>query len=301
MTYALPRIALVAALLGAMPLQAHRLWLLPSATTFSGKDDIVTFDGAASNDLFYADHRPLNPAMVKVWAPDGSAGAILNPASGATRSTFDVKLDKPGTWKIGTTMSGVSGSFKVNGEERRLGGRGGPPGGGPGGPGGPNAAPGTTPPGPPRPPRAPSVASVADIPADATDVKLTESSSRNEVFVTAGAPTTNLFTPTGKGLEMVPVTHPDELVSNEPASFRFLVDGKPAAGLKVTVIAGGKRYREGEEAKEFTTGTDGVVKVAWPMAGMFWLNTTLADKNPSEPRATDRRLSYTTTLEVLAP
>ena len=58
---------------------------------------------------------------------------------------------------------------------------------------------------------------VADIPANATNVKLTEMSSRNEVFLTAGAPTTTVFTTTGKGLEFAPVTHPDELVTQAAA------------------------------------------------------------------------------------
>lgn len=298
MISAFSKATLAAALLAAVPAQAHRLWLLPSATTFSGTNDVVTVDGAASNDLFFADHRPMNLTMVKVWAPDGSAGTIRNGAAGATRSTFDVVLDKPGTWKIGTQMSGLMGSFKVNGEERRIGGR---PGGGmgaPGGPGGPGAAPGAALPGPPRPPM---VTSVADIPADATDVKIAQTSSRNEIFVTAGAPTATVFQPTGKGLEMVPVTHPDELVSNEPASLRFMVDGQPAAGLKVTIIPGGKRYRDSENAMELVTAADGMLKVKWPGAGMFWLNATLNDQHPTEPRATERRLSYTATLEVLAP
>jgi hypothetical protein len=34
---------------------------------------------------------------------------------------------------------------------------------------------------------------------------------------------------------------------------------------------------------------------------MYWLNTTTSDKNVTTPRATDRRLSYTATLEVMAP
>lgn len=282
------------------PVAAHRMWLLPSATVFSGADPWVTVDAAVSNDLFFADHQPFRLDGVKVWAPDGSLSKIENGATGRYRSTFDVKLNKPGTWKIGTEMSGVMGSFKINGEERRVGGRGGPPRGpggegpagarAPGGGEGPNAG----------PPRQPPV-SVADIPADATDVKLTETSSRNEIFVTSGEPTTTIFQPTGKGLEFVPVTHPDELVTGEPAKFKFIVDGKPAAGLKLTIIPGGKRYRDAEGGFDVTTGTDGVATINWPTAGMYWVNTTLTDNKPTAPRATERRMSYTTTVEVLAP
>ncbi|MCP3736249.1 DUF4198 domain-containing protein [Sphingomonas sp. RP10(2022)] len=271
---------LAAAALLSIPaaVSAHRLWMLPSTTIVSGTDSWVTIDAAASNDLFFADHQPLRLDGVKVWQPDGSEGKLQNGSTGRYRSVFDIELDKAGTWKVGTQMSGVMGSFKVDGVEKRVGGRGGPP----------------------RPGQ-PAPLTVADIPANATDVKLTEVSSRNEVFLTAGAPTTTVFQPTGKGLEFAPVTHPDELVAGEAAKFRFLIDGKPATGLKVTVIPGGKRYRNDEGARELTTGADGVLTVTWPTAGMYWLNATTTDAKTTTPRATERRLSYTTTLEVQTP
>ena len=259
-------------------LSAHRMWMLPSATVFSGTDGWVTVDAAVSNDLFFFDHQPLRLDGVKVWQPDGSEGTLQNGATGRYRSVFDVKLDKPGTWKIGTQMSAVMGSFKVGGVETRIGGRRGPP-----------------------QPGAPAPLTVADIPANATDVKVTEVSGRNDIFLTAGAPTTTVLKTTGKGLEFSPITHPDELVAGETAKFKFLVDGKPAAGLKVTVIPGGKRYRNDEGARELTTGADGVLNVDWPAAGMYWLNATLTDAKATTPRATERRMSYVTTLEVLTP
>ncbi len=283
------------------PALAHRQWLLPSTTTLAGTSEYVTVDAAVSNDLFYADHVAIDPAQVKVWAPDGTPGAIENAAKGEYRGTFDVKIDKPGTWVIGMERSGVGGTFKVGGETWRVGmmrgrpmgapGAGGPGAGGPGagGPGGPGGAP------------MKSVATVAEIPANATEVKLTETVSRNMIFVTADAPTKTAFAPKGKGLEFDPITHPSELVADEDAQFRFLIDGKPAAGVKVSVVPGGKKYRAAEEAQELTTGADGVLNVKWPVAGMYWLSANLTDNRPSEARATERRLSFTTTLEVVAP
>jgi hypothetical protein len=299
----LPVRLLAAAAILALPAaaSAHRQWMLPNATVFSGTGSWVTVDAASSNDLFFAEHQPMRLDGVKVWAPDGSEGAIANGSTGRYRSTFDVKLDKAGTWKIGTFTSSVMGSFKVDGEERRVGGR--PGGGGPGGPGGPGA-PGAAPGGPAGPEaaarRAPPV-TVADIPANATDVKLTEVIGRNELYITANEPTTTVFKPTGKGIEFEPVTHPDELVAGEAASFRFLIDGKPANGLKVTVLPGGKRYRNDDGAREYTTGADGIAKIEWPAAGMYWINASATDDKPSEPRATQRRMNYVTTVEVLLP
>lgn len=299
------RYAIAAAALVAIPtgVSAHRQWMLPSGTIFSGTDSWVTVDSAVSNDLFYPDHVAGRIENVKVWQPDGTPGQIQNGATGRYRSVFDVKLDKPGTWKIGTEMSGVMGSFKVDGVERRVGGRGG--GMGPGGPRGPAQGRPTvaTPPadsGPGGGMRQPPLR-LEDIPANATDVKLTQTMGRNEIFVTAGEPTNTVLKPTGQGLEMAPVTHPDELVAGETARFRFLVDGKPAPNLKVTVVPGGKRYRNAEGARELTTGADGVLAVDWPAAGMYWLNASMTDDKPTVARATQRRMSYTTTLEVMTP
>lgn len=259
-------------------LSAHRMWLLPSATVLSGTDAWVTIDAAVSNDLFFADHQPLRLDAMKVWQPDGSEGHLQNPSTGRYRSVFDVQLDKPGTWKVGTQTSMAIGSFKIDGVEKRVGGRGGP-----------------------SRPGQPAPVAVADIPANATDLKLTEMSSRNEVFLTAGTPTRTVLAPSGKGLEFEPITHPDELVAGETAKFRFLIDGKPAPALKVTVISGGKRYRNDEGARTLTTGSDGVVAVSWPAAGMYWLNAIASDSKTTLPRATERRMSYATTLEVLTP
>lgn len=272
---------LIAAALAAIPAagSAHRLWFLPSGTIFSGTDSWVTVDMAASNDLFYADHQPGRLDGVKVWQPDGSEGRLQNASTGRYRSVFDVQLDKPGTWKIGMANEGLMGSFKVDGTEQRVGGR-----------------PRMGPDGKRLPPL-----TVADIPANATDVQLVEAVSRNEIFVTAGKPTTTVLKPVGKGLELDWQTHPDELVAGEPARLRFLIDGKPASGLKVTVVPGGKRYRNAEGARELTAGADGVVAVDWPEAGMYWVNANAEDDRPSAARATKRRLAYTTTVEVMTP
>jgi uncharacterized GH25 family protein len=276
--HALIAAAAVAATLST-PALAHRQWLLPSTTTLAGTSEYVTVDAAVSNDLFYADHVAIDPEQVQVWAPDGSKGMIENPAKGRYRGTFDVKIDKPGTWAIGIERAGVGGSFQVDGETWRVGMM--------------RMRPGSAP--------VKSVKSVAEIPANATEVKLTESVSRNMTYVTAGAPTKTVFTPQSKGLAFDPITHPSELVSDEEAQFRFLVDGKPAAGVKVTIVPGGKKYRAAEDAQELTTGPDGVRKVTWPVAGMYWVSASVSDNKPSEARATERRMNFTTTLEVVAP
>lgn len=294
----------------ATPALAHRQWLLPSTTTVAGTSEYVTVDAAVSNDLFYADHMAMDPAQVSAWTPDGAPATVENGAKGRYRGTFDVAINKSGTWKIGMERTSVMGTFMLNGEQWRVGGRGRPAGapGAPGGPGAPAMTPAMAPapaggPGAGAPGGQPmrSVATPADIPAGATDVKLTETLARNFIYVTSDAPTRTVLAPVGKGLEFDPVSHPDELVSNEEATFRFLVDGKPAAGINISLVPGGKKYREAEDAQELVTGADGTIKVKWPVAGWYWLNANAEDTNPTDKRASQRRMSFTTTLEVVAP
>ncbi len=40
------------------------------------------------------------------------------------------------------------------------------------------------------------------------------------------------------------MTHPNDLFTDEPATFQMLLDGKPAAELEVNVVPGGSRYRD---------------------------------------------------------
>jgi len=307
------RLLPLAALLAlAAPAHADHSWIQPSGTLFSGSNNVATFDAAGSEHVFFFDHRPVGLDSIQVWKPDGTPGETTAAMTGRLRSVFDVKLDQPGTWKVASLQTMVVGTFKLDGEERRVGGRGGPPpaSGGPGAPatregGRPAGATATQPPAPGGPagggPRRLPPVAVKDIPPEATDVKLTELVTRLETFVTVGEPTTTLFKPTGKGLEMEPLTHPNAVAAGETLRARFLIDGKPAPGLTVTVIPGGDRYREETGTITLTTGADGTVAIRWPAAGMYWLGATATDAHAAEPRAAERRMSYAATIEVATP
>jgi len=267
---------------------AHRMWMLPSSTVVSGEDNWITVDAAVSNDLFFFDHRPI-AAIPVITQPDGTAGKVENHAVGQFRGTFDVHLTQQGTFRIALVNEGVFGSYKLNGETKPI----------------------------PRGTRAADLATA--IPAGATDVQTVTNSSRNEIFVTQGAPTNTVFKTTGAGIELVPVTHPNDLVTGEPATFQFLMDGKPGAGLTVTVIAGGIRYRDALKETILKTDASGKVVINWGQPGMYWVYVNQGGERPEGgmggqggPRAQpgqaprpagppQRRVSYVTTLEVLAP
>ena len=247
---------------------AHRAWLLPSATVLSAPGDWVTVDAAVSNELFYFNHVPLRLDNLQISGPDGASVAPQHLSTGKFRSTFDVELSSSGTYRIAVINAGVMATYKVNGEAKRWRG---------------NAA-----------------DFAKQVPADAQDLQVSEMDARVETFVTAGKPTTAGLTPTGKGLEFAPATHPNDLFAGETARFKFLIDGKPASNLALTIITDGSRYRDQVNEIQLTTDADGQIAFAFPEPGMYWINASTQDARTQLKQARERRLSYTATLEVMA-
>lgn len=238
---------------------AHRAWLLPSATVLSGENKWVTIDAAISNDLFYFEHVPMRLENLTAIAPDGSTAKPQFLNTGKYRSTFDVQLDKPGTYKFAVVNQSVMASWEENGQTKRW--------------------------------RGSAANAEKEIPANAAKLQKNSMNQRIEVFVTSGKPTRTVLEPTGKGLELVAETHPNDLVAGEDAKFGFLIDGKPAANITVAVVPGGIRYRDNLKEQQFKTGADGKFTVPFKEPGMYWLNATA--------NADGSRASYVATLEVL--
>lgn len=261
------RAAAALALVVPATAHAHRAWLLPSATVLSGNDPAVTVDAAVSNDLFYFEHVAMRLEGLTVTAPDGSKVEPENASTGKYRSTFDLSLKAPGTYRIAVVTDGLFARYKLDGEQKRWRGK------------------------------AESLAK--EIPAAATDVVVTESQRRLETFVTAGNPDEAALKPVGKGLEMQPLTHPNDLVANSEAQFKLLLDGRPAAGVKIEIVRGGIRYRNQLGEVTLTSDQDGVFKFTWPEAGMYWLEASVTDDKTASKDAKERRASYVATLEVL--
>ncbi|MDR6643156.1 putative GH25 family protein [Luteibacter sp. 1214] len=269
MKHAFVRAALGAALALALPMaaQAHKMWMVPSATVVSGDDAWVTVDAAVSNELYYPDHFPAQLDQLVITAPDGSTVQAENENKGKYRSTFDLAVPQKGTYRIALVNQGVFATYELDGQKKRW--------------------------------RGAAADLKTGLPANAKNVEVNEMASRVETFVTQGSPSTGALKPTGKGMELVPVTAPNDLVSGEKATFQLLVDGKPAADVKVVAIDGGTRYRNAQDEMDTTTDKDGKFSFTWPAAGMYWVNASAEDKKTSTKEAKQRRLGYTATLEVL--
>lgn len=256
----------------ALPAQAHKMWMAPSKTVLN-VGQWVTVDAAASTDPFVRDHRPLGLETLTITAPDGTALAPANAATGELRSTFDLKLDQAGTYRLAIVRDNVSASWDDQGKRNRW---------------------------PPRGQTFSKEGLAAALPKTATDLKVTRLLSRLETFVTAGSPNDAALKLPVEGLAMQPVGGVNDLYSDEPARLRFVVDGKPVAGLEIEVIADGVRYRNAVDAITLKTDADGLVSIAWPRPGLYWIGASFEDARGSKD-VPNRRFSYAAVLEVLNP
>ena len=245
---------------------AHDTWMVPSSTVLSGAGNWITVDAAVGNDKFYFNHAPLRLDNLVITAPDGKAVQPENANRGKLRSTFDLQLTESGTYRIAVVNDGVFARWKEDGKPKRYFGK----------------ADGMS----------------QAIPAQAQDVEISENVGRVETFATAGKPTA--LKPSGKGLELVPLTHPNDLYADETATFQLIIDGKPAADLEVNIVPGGSRYRDKVGEIALKTDKDGKFAIKWAQPGLYWLEARTEDNKTTVEKATKRRLSYIATLEVLA-
>lgn len=263
-----PCILLLATTLLPFAASAHKGWLAPSKTVLD-VDQWITVDAGVSTEPFVRDHNALRLDNLVIVAPDGSTVAPENASTGKLRSTFDLQLKQPGTYRISVLNDGLMASWEEDGKPKRW--------------------------------RGTAAAFASEVPAKAKGLKVSESQGRLDTFATAGKPNDGALKPTGWGLELVPLTGIADLFAGEDASFRFLLDGKPAANLDVEVIRDGTRYRNAVGEQHLKTDAEGVVKLSWAAPGLHWISASVQDAKASVPQAKERRASYTATVEVLSP
>jgi len=258
---------LAVALLAVTPAAsfAARAWLLPSQTIVARSGGWVTFDAANSDDLFSFNQGAMPVDSLSVSGGDGTAVTPQNVARGKTRSSFDLELRAPGTYRVAVAGDVVMARWAEDGMPKRW--------------------------------RGTPAEMAANIPANAARLEVEQVQRRVETFVTVGSPTD--IKSIGAGLELVPTRHPNDLYAGEAARFRFLLDGKPAKDLAVEIIAGGTRYRDAPAAMELKTDADGMISVTWPAPGLYWLEAEVKDEKATVPGVKKRTAAYDATLEVL--
>ena len=137
------------------------------------------------------------------------------------------------------------------------------------------------------------------VPADARLLSHYQSLSISEAYVTAGKPSAKALAPIGKGLEIVAVTHPNDLFVNEKFDFAVHYDGKPLPNQKVSI------YRSPMDLASQSTvqnlSTDGAGKIALPLtkSGIYLALIRYQAPAPAGAAAPMYGNNYTLTFRVL--
>ena len=232
--------------------EAARAWLLPSQTIVARSGGWVAVDAAQADDLFSVNQGAMPIESLAVTGPDGQAVAPQNPYKGRTRSSFDLELRQPGTYRIAVAESMVMARWEEDGKPKRW--------------------------------RGTAAEMAASIPAGAAKLEVEQMQRRVETFVTVGTPS-EVKTTTGEGLEFVPLRHPNDLYAGETTKFRVLLDGKPAKDLEVEVLAGGTRYRDTPGEQRVKTDANGEFAVTWPALGSSQTASAMSASVSEDPPA----------------
>lgn len=219
--------------------QAHSRWLLPSHYNMSSDEGLwLMADATASNEVFNVD-KALSIDVLRILTPQGKLAKPSSVYKGHRKSVIDYFVADSGTYKLTNNYpSSYRTSYQLNGKNKRL------------------------------------VANKAELanklPKGATNIKTTLSHARIETYVTMNNPSDN-FGQDGTMLELLPVTHPSDIVEGEQANFQLAFNGKPAAGVEVAITLEGVRYRNDPQVITLISNNKGEVNFTPNTAGRYLL------------------------------
>lgn len=239
---------------------AHMPYLLPGQFDVTSRDHL-TVQASFTEDVFAPDVVMKSDAW-QVRGPDGTA-PIANVTYLRDLAIFEVATPKPGAYRIssGARLGRKGKMFKDAAGAWEM------------------VADGRT---------APEGAETAEV----------QSVTTAEVFVSKGAPSADVLAVSGEGLELRPVTHPNEIFVGAPASFELLFDGKPLAGAKVEVFRSAGLY-DGKKALEAqTTDATGRFSVTAPDAGTYLTLVRHRAAAPAGAETAHRSYTHALTFEA---
>ncbi|MDQ8030171.1 MAG: DUF4198 domain-containing protein [Brevundimonas sp.] len=199
---------------------AHQPYLRPNVFDATGRDH-VTVEASFTEDVFAAE-VVMRSDFFHVVGPNGDT-----PISAVTYlrdlAVFEAATPVDGTWRISSgPRQGRTAQMYQNaaGDWKMVG-----------------EEDGTPPPG----------AALVDV----------QSVTVADVYVTRGAASTEALQPTGQGLELKPITHPNQIIAGEDAVFELLLNGQPLANAPVTVFREAGRWDGRKVEADLSTGPDG--------------------------------------------
>lgn len=263
---------IVAGLAVSASANAHPRWILPSHFTVSKEGgDWLTFDVTASHGTFVFD-KPAGAETGEIIMPDGRVERPTYVTRGKRRSVFDYHFVEEGTHKV--RVNNVPSYYTQYKAGRRD----------------------TV-----KWVKAHKAERDEVLPKKSRDVMTQLSFTRAESYITVGKPTKEAFKLEGKYLEMVPVTHPADIVEGEDVQFQFYFNGKPQQGVTAEITREGTLYRNHQEQIDVVSDENGMVTFTPNQAGRWLMKANYKGdlvNNPLADRASvNVHLSFEAVLQ----
>ena len=240
---------------------AHMPYMLPNMFELTDRDH-VTVQASFAEDPFLAEVVMKSEAW-HTRGPDGAVTPIKDVAYLRDMSVFEAQVPAKGTYRI---SSGER--FGRKGKMYR-------------------AADGQW-----------VISEGKDKPAG-TELVDVQSMTLAEVYVTRGGPSKDALAPTGKSLELRPITHPSEIFAAQPAQFELLFEGKPVSGAHVEVFRSAGVYDGKKQVGgQITTDAAGKFAITPPDAGTYLALIRYRTEAPAGAETPYRSYSYTLTFEA---
>ncbi|MFT4249694.1 MAG: DUF4198 domain-containing protein [Pseudomonas sp.] len=141
----------------------------------------------------------------------------------------------------------------------------------------------------------------AKIPTGAKVIADFQSLTLAETYISVGAPDRAALAARGKGLEFVPITHPDDLYVGEAFEFVVQYDGKPLADQKIEVTEAVWTSDRTPRVDTLATDADGHARLELEQAGTFVALARHRTPAPAGAAVAEYSHSYTLTFRVLNP
>lgn len=119
-----------------------------------------------------------------------------------------------------------------------------------------------------------------------------------ETYITLGAPTQPALEPYNKGLEVVPVTHPNDVYDGEAFRVQVLFDGKPLAAQELHIFVANDGQGDEKPALTGTTDSKGFADLTLPKVATYLLQTRYRHAAPKDAPAPHYSYTYTLVFNV---
>ncbi len=260
----------VAGLAATATANAHPRWVLPSHFTVSKEGgDWLTFDVTASHGTFVFD-KPAGSESAQVVMPDGRKERPNFVIRGKRRSIFDFYFEEEGTHRV--QINNVPSYYTQYKAGRRD-----------------------------TVKWAPANKAERDtlLPEKSRDVITQLSFTRAESYITVGKPTDKALEMDGKYLELLPITHPSDIVEGEEVSFQFYFNGEPQQGVTAEITREGTLYRNQQEQIDVISDNEGKVTFTPDVAGRYLMKANYKGELKNNPLADTASVNVHFTFEAM--